>query len=55
MLLLAIGQVMELPCAANVDADCSGQTDMLDVFMLLLYLADLPPLPTPSGCTPVGA
>ncbi len=55
VLFLAIAGVVPLPCEANVDADCSGQTDMLDVFMLLLYLADLPPLPTPSGCTPVGA
>jgi hypothetical protein len=42
------------PCPGNSDVNCNGTLDLLDVLSILLYAANLPPLPTPSACRAIG-
>lgn len=36
------------------DVNCDGFVDALDVLHVLLYMADLPQTPLPTGCAAVG-
>jgi outer membrane biosynthesis protein TonB len=54
VVLRVIAGVGAAPCPGNLDVNCNGGPDAGDVLDILLFAAQLSPLPVPSGCRAIG-